>query len=106
MRPLDHVTPSFDAAGSRGVNLSPVRIVDRETALIWRYCDDLKTALEVESDEVSYLARAAEIGRRFERDYFGIRAREEIALFEAERTERLRQILIETNPDRIETAAA
>jgi hypothetical protein len=85
------------------MSLSRVQIDTPLAARIWRVVDDVKTAREQEIDEERYVARAAGLCTEFESDLFNARAREEIALFEAERLEYALSVLRET--DRSQVAA-
>jgi hypothetical protein len=78
-------------------------------ALIAETVDAVKTAFELSTREEDYVARAARLCAEFELRYRQLDGRELLAAreaeIEAERLERLRQLLVETDPDREQVAA-
>jgi hypothetical protein len=85
-------------ARSRGVSLGPVEIRSRLDALIYQLVDRVFELREQEPDLDQLLRRSAQLCSEFERDLLRLRAREEIALYDAERLERLVQLLRDTDP--------
>lgn len=73
------------------MNLSPVNIETREDALVWRLVDAIFTGGD-----------AVNLCRQFELDLYSERAE---AILDNERLERLRELIRDTSPERIEAAA-